>query len=57
MKWYLKAISLISLIAGELPEIVADGKITLRELIELGAKVAAQLGFDVDDEGYELVQK
>jgi len=54
MKWFLKALSLVSLIASELPEIVQDGKITAREALELATKIAEQLGFDVDDEGFEL---
>lgn len=57
MKWFLKALSLVSLIAAELPEIVEDGKITVRELLALGMKIAEQLGFDVDDEGFELKPK
>ncbi len=57
MKWFLKAISLVSLIAAELPEIVQDGKITVSEALELATKIAKQLGFDVDDEGLELQPK
>ena len=57
MKWFLKAIGLVSLIAADLPDIVADGKITVRELLALGMKIAEKLGFDVDDEGFELQQK
>ena len=57
MKWFLKALGLVSLIASELPDIVSDGKITVRELLALGMKIAEQLGFDVDDEGFELKPK
>ena len=54
MKWYLKAISLIALIAAELPMIVADGKITITEAVNLVKKIADQLGYDFDDEGVVL---
>jgi len=57
MKWFLKAISLVSLIAAELPEIVQDGRITVSEGLDLVTKIARQLGFDVDDEGLELRPK
>lgn len=54
MKWFLKALALVSLIAAELPEMVADGKITLSEGIRLVQKISAQLGFDFDTEGVDL---
>jgi len=54
MKWFLKALALVSMIAAELPDIVADGKITVREALELATKIAEKLGFDVDDEGLSL---
>lgn len=57
MKWFLKALALVSMIAAELPEIVADGKITVREALDLATKIAEKLGFDVDDEGLELQPK
>lgn len=54
MQYFFKAISLVSTIAAELPEIVSDGKITVSELIVLGTKIAKQLGYDVDAEGFDL---
>lgn len=57
MNWYLRAIGLVSIIAAELPGIVADGRITISEVLSLAVKVSRQLGFDVDDEGLELAPK
>lgn len=54
MQYFFKALSLVSTIAAELPEIVADGKITVNELLVLGIKIAKQLGYDVDTEGFDL---
>lgn len=54
MQHFFKALSLVSTIAGELPDIVADGKITVDELIRLGIKIAKQLGYDVDTEGFDI---
>lgn len=54
MKYMLKAISLISLIASELPDILEDDKVTIRELVDLAAKIAEKLGYDIDDEGLSL---
>lgn len=53
-KNYLKALSLVSALAAELPEIVADGKITVAEIIQLGVKIAEKLGYDVDTEGFDI---
>lgn len=54
MKWFLKALALVSMIAAELPDIVADGRVTVREALDLAVKIAEKLGFDVEDEGLSL---
>lgn len=49
MKWVLKALGLVSIIAAELPEMVQDGKITTEEALDLVRKIAHQLGFTFID--------
>lgn len=54
MQNFFRALSLVSTIAAEIPAIVADNKITVNELIELGIKIAEKLGYDVDTTGFDL---
>lgn len=54
MKVFWKILPVVIGIARELPGIVADGKVTVRELLDLAVRVANQLGFNVDDEGLTL---
>ncbi len=56
MKYFFKALSLVSLIAAEMPSILADGRVTVRELLDLSIKLADKLGYDVDHEGLSLKQ-
>lgn len=54
LKWMTRLISLVSFIAGEIYEAARDGKITIRELLDIAIASAERLGFDVDMEGLDL---
>jgi len=54
---FFKAISLVGLLAEELTEIAADGKITIKEAIGLVEKICEKLGIDFDKEGIDIIKK
>jgi hypothetical protein len=51
MKWIMKAIGTMTIIAGWLPKTLDDGKISVSEIIDLGTKLAAHFGVDVVHDG------
>ena len=54
---FFKAISLVGLLAEELSEMSADGKITIKEAIGLVEKICEKLGIDFDKEGIDIIKK
>lgn len=54
LKFFFQALSLVSLLASEMPSIVSDGKVTVSELMGLAVKLARKLGYDVDTEGVKI---
>lgn len=56
MQNVFRALGLITTIAAEIPGIVADGKITISELLQLAQKIADKLGYDIDTEGFDVPQ-
>jgi len=54
MKHLLKALPIAFMIVRRTPELVKDGKVTIREIVEVAIEAAAMLGVDIDDEGIDL---
>lgn len=54
MKYFFKALRLVKFFAALLPALLADGKVTIRELLDIGIALAHELGLDVDTEGFSL---
>lgn len=52
--WVMKAVGTVTLIASWLPATLADGKITIKEIVDLGVKIAAHFGVDVDTQGIDI---
>ena len=51
---FFAILGMIGMLAQELSNAAADGKITLNEGIRILDKICLQLGIDFDKEGYEL---
>jgi hypothetical protein len=54
LNFFFQALSLVSLLASEMPSIVSDGKVTVEELMGLAIKLARKLGYDVSEEGFDV---
>lgn len=51
---YFKVIGMIGMLAEELSRIAEDGKITIKEALDLIEKICDQLGLDFDQAGIKL---
>ena len=51
---FFKALSLIGLLAEEITMASADGKITVREAINIVEKICERLGIDFDKTGVKI---
>ena len=54
MKRFLIIFKFARKFASRIPVILADGKVTAKELLDLGVAIATELGYDVDTEGFDL---
>jgi len=54
MKYLIKAFPIAIMIARRVPSIVKDGKVTIREILDVAIEAAAMLGVRIDDEGIDL---
>lgn len=52
---YFKVIGMVGMLAEELSKIAEDGKITIKEAVELVEKICEQLGLDFDQAGVQLI--
>ena len=51
---YFKVIGMIGMLAEELSQIAEDGKINIKEALNLIEKICEQMGLDFDNEGIEI---
>ena len=51
---YFKVIGMIGMLAEELTRISEDGKITIKEAVDLVEKICEHLGLDFDQAGVQL---
>ncbi|MCP3923894.1 MAG: hypothetical protein GY714_15050 [Desulfobacterales bacterium] len=49
-----KVIGMVGMLAEELSNIAADGKVTVQEAVGLVTKICEALGLDLDEEGFKL---
>ncbi|MEW5804877.1 MAG: hypothetical protein AB1847_22555 [bacterium] len=52
----LQVLALVSTLGNELVEVSSDGVITVREMVNMGMKIARQLGIEVDTRGVDLTK-
>ncbi len=53
---YFKVIGMVGMLAEELGEIAEDGKVTIKEALDLMEKICERLGLDFDRTGFQLTE-
>ena len=53
VRWY-SVLGMVGMLAAELTKAAVDGKITVREMINIGEKVCGHLDIELDKEGFDI---
>lgn len=53
---YFKVIGMVGMLAEELSQIAEDGKVTIKEAVDLIERICEQLGLDFDQAGFQLTE-